>query len=193
MKEEAAAPTASTSRAVLSDSEIVEEMVIQRSSRARTTALGKGKKVESEHESEESDEDGAEGLTRCVCAEDSQFESSQLERAALMVLRFSAEELGQALMIQCDTCKCWQHGPCVGLWGEKVSQNPFPCDSAQFGVISTIVVFSSNSHSISILTPLTRPHTGRTVPIATSASYVVQAGTGREGQSTLPFLFRNYR
>ena len=76
MKEEAAAPTASTSRAVMSDSEIVEEMVIQRSSRARTTALGKGKKAESEHESEESDEDGAEGLTRCVCAEDSQFQSS---------------------------------------------------------------------------------------------------------------------
>lgn len=23
-------------------------------------------------------------------------------------------------MIQCDTCKCWQHGPCVGLWDEKV-------------------------------------------------------------------------
>lgn len=25
-------------------------------------------------------------------------------------------------MIQCDTCKCWQHGPCVGLYGEKVAK-----------------------------------------------------------------------
>jgi len=30
------------------------------------------------------------------------------------------EEMSSGLMIQCDTCKCWQHGPCVGLWEEKV-------------------------------------------------------------------------
>jgi hypothetical protein len=31
------------------------------------------------------------------------------------------DELSDSLMIQCDTCKCWQHGQCVGLWNEAVS------------------------------------------------------------------------
>jgi hypothetical protein len=33
---------------------------------------------------------------------------------------FADEEMASGLMIQCDTCKCWQHGACVGLWDEKV-------------------------------------------------------------------------
>lgn len=33
----------------------------------------------------------------------------------------TAEDLASGLMIECDTCKAWQHGPCVGLLVEKVS------------------------------------------------------------------------
>lgn len=87
-----------------------------RSSRARTSTQ-KPKKLESEEELEEEDED--EGITRCVCAEDSQSSHSLIKEFKLNSAIID-EELAQALMIQCDTCKCWQHGPCVGLWGEKV-------------------------------------------------------------------------
>ncbi|GAA5988210.1 hypothetical protein JCM10908_002113 [Rhodotorula pacifica] len=58
------------------------------------------------------DEDGDEGdggVTRCVCGEDN-------------------EEMASGLMIQCDTCKCWQHGPCVGLWDEKECPNRYFCE-----------------------------------------------------------------
>ncbi|KAM0748487.1 hypothetical protein T439DRAFT_65388 [Meredithblackwellia eburnea MCA 4105] len=65
---------------------------------------------ESEEEEEEEDEEDEGGVTRCVCLEDT-------------------DELSSGLMIQCDTCKCWQHGPCVGLWAEKVSFAPFPSPS----------------------------------------------------------------
>ena len=23
-----------------------------------------------------------------------------------------------AMMISCDTCNVWQHGPCMGIWGD---------------------------------------------------------------------------
>jgi hypothetical protein len=51
--------------------------------------------------------------------------------------------MSQGLMIQCDTCKCWQHGPCVGLWGEKVSPHHLSiniCISKLFLGIDRIVL-----------------------------------------------------
>lgn len=83
---------------------------------------------ESEEEEEDDEEGGDGGVTRCVCDEDSEF-AQWAELAALSSLRltfallvlFAAEEMASGLMIQCDTCKCWQHGQCVGLWNEKVS------------------------------------------------------------------------
>ncbi|GAA6055796.1 hypothetical protein JCM3770_004805 [Rhodotorula araucariae] len=61
-----------------------------------------------EDEDDEGDE-GDGGVTRCVCREDN-------------------EEMASGLMIQCDTCKCWQHGPCVGLWDEKECPNRYFCE-----------------------------------------------------------------
>lgn len=26
---------------------------------------------------------------------------------------------GDELMIQCDMCNVWQHGPCVGIWADE--------------------------------------------------------------------------
>ncbi|GAA5924337.1 hypothetical protein JCM3775_005662 [Rhodotorula graminis] len=54
-------------------------------------------------------DEGDGGVTRCVCGEDN-------------------EEMASGLMIQCDTCKCWQHGPCVGLWDEKECPNRYFCE-----------------------------------------------------------------
>ncbi|GEM07992.1 transcriptional regulator Cti6 [Rhodotorula toruloides] len=58
---------------------------------------------------EEEDEEGDGGVTRCVCGQDN-------------------EEMASGLMIQCDTCKCWQHGACVGLWDEKECPNRYFCE-----------------------------------------------------------------
>ncbi|GAA5844627.1 hypothetical protein JCM9279_002862 [Rhodotorula babjevae] len=54
-------------------------------------------------------DEGDGGVTRCVCGEDN-------------------EEMASGLMIQCDTCKCWQHGPCVALWDEKECPNRYFCE-----------------------------------------------------------------
>lgn len=63
-----------------------------------------------------------------------------------------AEDQADALMIQCDTCKCWQHGPCVGLWGEKVS-NPLPhgCTGVRHDLCARLMVCRESEHRM--LTP----------------------------------------
>ncbi|BGP08930.1 putative histone deacetylase complex subunit cti6 [Rhodotorula toruloides] len=83
----------------------------------REEELGVGAEIEDDIEAdggdeegeEDEDEDGDGGVTRCVCGQDN-------------------EEMASGLMIQCDTCKCWQHGACVGLWDEKECPNRYFCE-----------------------------------------------------------------
>ncbi|TNY20363.1 putative transcription factor binding protein [Rhodotorula diobovata] len=81
--------------------ELAEEDMIE------TGEEGAGAEEDDEEEDEGDEGDG--GVTRCVCGEDN-------------------EEMASGLMIQCDTCKCWQHGPCVGLWDEKECPNRYFCE-----------------------------------------------------------------
>ncbi|KAK4054354.1 Histone deacetylase complex subunit [Microbotryomycetes sp. JL221] len=73
-----------------------------------------------------------DGITRCVCGDD-----SELEPAAHRHLRESDqlqptdEELSSGLMIECDTCKCWQHGPCVGLYNEAECPDRYFCEQCK--------------------------------------------------------------
>ncbi|GAA5823550.1 hypothetical protein JCM5353_006302 [Sporobolomyces roseus] len=79
---------------------------------ASEAKAGKGRdrdEEEDEDEDEDDEEGGDGGVTRCVCGDDN-------------------EEMSSGLMIQCDTCKCWQHGPCVGLWEEKECPNRYFCE-----------------------------------------------------------------
>ncbi|CEQ42017.1 SPOSA6832_03779, partial [Sporobolomyces salmonicolor] len=83
----------------------------------------------------EDDDDGGDGgVTRCVCGDDSELLSLLLGGVrAGNELTFGLscptdEEMSSGLMIQCDTCKCWQHGPCVGLWEEKECPNRYFCE-----------------------------------------------------------------
>jgi hypothetical protein len=50
---------------------------------------------------------------------------ARTEADKLTLLAATDDDLSSGLMIECDTCKCWQHGPCVGLWNEKVSSARF--------------------------------------------------------------------
>ncbi|SCZ90053.1 BZ3500_MvSof-1268-A1-R1_Chr9g10691 [Microbotryum saponariae] len=94
-------PKLDDSRELLKDEIYVEKRG------ARAARAGAKKLVEVDEDEgflleEEEEADGAEGFTRCICGEDT-------------------VEKEQELMIQCDTCKCWQHGPCIGLVEEEVS------------------------------------------------------------------------
>ncbi|KAG0202558.1 hypothetical protein BGX33_009589 [Mortierella sp. NVP41] len=55
----------------------------------------------------EEDDDG--GQTRCVCN----------------------QQHHEGVMIQCETCKVWQHCPCVGLGDGEVTPDKYYCDSCQ--------------------------------------------------------------
>ncbi|SCV69978.1 BQ2448_1372 [Microbotryum intermedium] len=82
---------------------------------ARAARAGAKKLVEVDEDEdflldeEEEADDGAEGVTRCICGEDT-------------------VEKEQELMIQCDTCKCWQHGPCIGLVEEEECPDRYFCE-----------------------------------------------------------------
>ncbi|KAG0011397.1 hypothetical protein BGZ81_002204 [Podila clonocystis] len=56
---------------------------------------------------DESDDDG--GQTRCVCK----------------------QQHHEGVMIQCETCKVWQHCPCVGLGNGEVTPDKYYCDSCR--------------------------------------------------------------
>ena len=55
-------------------------------------------------------ESGDEGVTRCVCGS-------------------TDENLG--LMIQCETCKCWQHCACMGMHTEEDCPDVYFCEQCR--------------------------------------------------------------
>ena len=58
-------------------------------------------------------EDGQQDdVTRCVCKRDGESEVSLLGGA-------DAGSDGDPMMIQCDGCNVWQHGPCMGIWADE--------------------------------------------------------------------------
>lgn len=59
---------------------------------------------------EAGDEAGDEGVTRCVCG--------------------SADE-NVGLMIQCETCKCWQHCVCMGMQVEEDCPDVYYCEQCR--------------------------------------------------------------
>lgn len=58
----------------------------------------------------EAPESGDEGVTRCVCGS-------------------TDENLG--LMIQCETCKCWQHCSCMGMHTEEDCPDVYYCEQCR--------------------------------------------------------------
>lgn len=58
---------------------------------------------------DEAEDDG--GTTRCVCGK--------------------TDDNGGDWMIQCEQCKAWQHGPCVGLLSEKAAPEMYYCEECK--------------------------------------------------------------
>ena len=75
-----------------------------------------------------------EGVTRCICGSEGEFTERKIvvtgppSDNALFSLS-SEETLG--LMIQCETCKCWQHCICMGLLTEEDCPDVYFCEQCE--------------------------------------------------------------
>lgn len=153
--------------------------------------LEQGDQQDDDDQDDDDDEGGDGGVTRCVCQEDS--ESIRLARARTRVTWRgrqltshappAADEMSSGLMIQCDMCKCWQHGPCVGLWNDKVRSLPPRPSGARVGRPPTAPAppnsIASSDH------PAHNNHC-RTAPTATFVRCADQGGTVPAGEHSLP-------
>ncbi|EOA84652.1 uncharacterized protein SETTUDRAFT_163535 [Exserohilum turcica Et28A] len=84
---------------------------------------------------DELDDDIAEEdeVTRCVCGyqEYPGLPSDSIKPGmSLADLEAQADELG-GLFIQCDVCKVWQHGGCVGIMDEAASPDEYFCEECR--------------------------------------------------------------
>ncbi|CAA9956902.1 hypothetical protein CFE70_000484 [Pyrenophora teres f. teres 0-1] len=84
---------------------------------------------------DELDEDIAEEdeVTRCVCGYQEypgQPSDAGKPGSALVDPDTQADELG-GLFIQCDVCKVWQHGGCVGIMDEAASPDEYFCEECR--------------------------------------------------------------
>jgi len=94
------------------------------------------------------EEDGEDdGTVRCVCGhEDYPGPAPQTDEDSKYGVRQGIEgraadstEDVSGFFVQCDICKVWQHGACVGIWGEETSPDEYFCEECQ-----------KDSHKISI-------------------------------------------
>ena len=90
---------------------------------------------------DEEDEDGEEEITRCICGN---TDYPGLPLSLLEALRQAAREGGDnrpsleilpedagGLFIQCDMCKVWQHGGCVGIFDEASTPDEYFCEQCR--------------------------------------------------------------
>ncbi|KAI9822169.1 MAG: hypothetical protein M1826_000523 [Phylliscum demangeonii] len=135
-------------------------------------------------EDEDADADAAadaddEDVTRCVCGQldypgpssRAPLQDENSPDAAIEALDPAGDELG-SLFIQCDTCKVWQHGGCVGIMEESMSPDEYFCELCRHDL-----------HEIA-LGPR-GPRTSRYIPVVgpTSPKAVQQASLPKDGES----------
>lgn len=92
---------------------------------------------------EDEDDELEEEVTRCVCFKDeypgkpvplSESGRTRFENAALVRnLSNGVSDVGAEgdLFIQCDTCKVWQHGGCVGIMEESQCPDNYYCEQCR--------------------------------------------------------------
>ena len=94
------------------------------------------------HEDEE-DEEGEEEITRCICGhleypgmpvpvDDSPKINSKANGISdPSIAPPTLPEDAGGLFIQCDVCKVWQHGGCVGIMDEAMSPEEYFCEQCR--------------------------------------------------------------
>ncbi|KAI4166235.1 MAG: hypothetical protein LQ342_000121 [Letrouitia transgressa] len=113
-----------------------------------------------EEEEDENDEEEEEEITRCVCGrseypgmpssikEFSKHGSKASEEAADAVSSVTAQEDSGGLFIQCDICKVWQHGGCVGIMDEAMSPEEYFCEQCRKDLHKLTMTANGQKHSI---------------------------------------------
>ena len=98
--------------------------------------------IEPIDEAQETPADGQEeeeeaGITRCVCdgaGARPSHSSRKRGRSQLSPLNSGPDDDGDAaeFMIQCEICKVWQHGPCMGFATEDdIPQGDYYCEQCK--------------------------------------------------------------
>ena len=90
---------------------------------------------------DDDDEESEEEVTRCICGN---IEYPGLPASALDALKQATKENSDGLMsseilpedmgglfIQCDNCKVWQHGGCVGILDEGMNPEEYFCEQCR--------------------------------------------------------------
>lgn len=97
-----------------------------------------------EEDEDDAEDDEEEEITRCLCGQQEFPGLPPSRREALGRSAIKAEsaqpppESSDALpddvggmFIQCDTCKVWQHGGCVGIMDEETSPDEYFCEECR--------------------------------------------------------------
>lgn len=92
------------------------------------------------------DEDEEEEITRCLCGQQDYPGLPPSRREAVMLSREAVKPEGElpppdssellsdeigSMFIQCDLCKVWQHGGCVGIMDEETSPDEYFCEECR--------------------------------------------------------------
>ncbi|KAJ5647444.1 Zinc fingerPHD-type [Penicillium lividum] len=97
-----------------------------------------------EDDEDDIDEEEEEEVTRCLCGQQEYpgLPSSRREALGRSIVKPESvhpptdssdavpDDLG-SMFIQCDTCKVWQHGGCVGIMDEEMSPDDYFCEECR--------------------------------------------------------------
>jgi DNA mismatch repair ATPase MutL len=113
---------------------LVEPPTTRRRAREHDADEGETAKIDDELEDEIAEEDE---VTRCLCGQQEYpgppsdaGKSNDGQPAALTDSDMPGDEAG-GLFIQCDVCKVWQHGGCVGIMDEAASPDEYFCEECR--------------------------------------------------------------
>ncbi|WRT67862.1 uncharacterized protein IL334_004836 [Kwoniella shivajii] len=90
------------------------------------------KRVEPEMEQEEEDEDDVGAGTGIEVEVDEEEEDEDEEEEVKDVTRCVCQKEDiDVMMIQCDECNVWQHGECMGIWGDEEAPDEYFCEECK--------------------------------------------------------------
>ncbi|KAM5346528.1 hypothetical protein ACJ41O_009533 [Fusarium nematophilum] len=100
---------------------------------------------------------------------------------------FAAIELTEdvtGFFVQCDICKVWQHGACVGIFSAESSPDEYFCEQCRKDLHK--IHTASNGQKYSKYVPLSRPSraTSRAASIAKEGNRSPKNGTGKNSRPT---------
>ncbi|KAL8716332.1 MAG: hypothetical protein Q9220_000237 [cf. Caloplaca sp. 1 TL-2023] len=127
-----------------------------------------------EQELEDEEEDEEEEITRCLCGQqDYPGLSTIVNDPTKIALKHSSDpsdgassvtvqEDAGGMFIQCDICKVWQHGGCVGIMDEDMSPEEYFCEQCRKD-LHTITI-SATGQKRSIYRPVQEPSSPQASP-----------------------------